>query len=817
MIKFAFSFISGIAAYNFFPFFPVSISVLCISIIASVFFTHCRDMKKIFIVILAFVFGFLYAYARHPDLPELTLPEHETTVEGTIVDVPGISEGKLRFTIDRIVLEGKEVQGRIRLVVLQKFFKDKITEGLFAPGDRIRALAKLKEPYMFQNPGVYSYDFKKDGIVAAGYIKQARFIGGSSGLPVWIHKKRRILGRIIDNSLSAENASFLKAIIPGLKRGISRDMRDAFSATGLAHLLSISGTHFGLLAFMVFISIRTVIKYLPIKLLSRMTLYITPTSIAIVITLPVLVFYALISGTGTPTVRSLIMVFIYMLALFLGRKGQWLNSLSIAAVIILLWNPEALFELSFQLSFIAVFSIGYVMEKRVENSAQNAELQSPLTKVGIKGGVTGIQRISEKVKTAILITIAAVLGTAPIVALVFKQFPLISPVTNLIITPLVCFVILPLGFVTGFGALLFNMSSMPLSGPVDVVTHFTLKLIKWFSNIPYASYHIPDPSFAIIALYFLSLIFLMKSKFKWRFLPLILVLCFYLFSPYLLNNSLRVTFLDVGQGDASVIELPDGKIMLIDGSTHEPDMGQRVIAPYLWSRGIRRVDYMVMSHPHPDHFGGLIYIMDNLDVGEIWFNGRRSDESLEFFQKMEEKDIPYRILARGDMLEAKGYKIYALHPYDEFYADSPRARFSNQNSASLVLKIENNDVSILFTGDIETEAEENLTRLGGRLKSDIIKVPHHGGRTSSLTGFIQTVSPQIAVISVGRNNPYNHPHQETLRRYEDEGVRVFRTDTSGAVTIISGGNTYEVKTYGDSRLKKVSVRQDEIRNLRLLL
>ena len=146
MIKFAFSFISGIAAYNFFPFFPVSISVLCISIIASVFFTHCRDMKKIFIVILAFVFGFLYAYARHPDLPELTLPEHETTVEGTIVDVPGISEGKLRFTIDRIVLEGKEVQGRIRLVVLQKFFKDKITEGLFAPGDRIRALAKLKEP-----------------------------------------------------------------------------------------------------------------------------------------------------------------------------------------------------------------------------------------------------------------------------------------------------------------------------------------------------------------------------------------------------------------------------------------------------------------------------------------------------------------------------------------------------------------------------------------------------------------------------------------------------------------------------------------------
>ena len=526
---------------------------------------------------------------------------------------------------------------------------------------------------------------------------------------------------------------------------------------------------------------------------------------------------SLISGASTPTVRSLIMIFIYMLALFLGRKGQWLNSLSIAALIILLWNPKALFELSFQLSFIAVFSIGYVLEKRAEDSGQNAELQSLLVEGGTKGRSAGIKRMSEKVKTAMLITIAAVLGTAPIVALVFKQFPLISPVTNLIVTPLVCFVILPLGFVTGFGALLFNMSSMPLSSVTDAVTHLALKLIKWFSNIPYASYRVPDPSFAIIALYFLSLIFLMKSKFKWRFLPLVFVICFYLVSPYLSNNNLRVTFLDAGQGDAAVIELPDGKVMLVDGSKKEPDMGRIVIAPYLWSRGIRRVDYIVMSHPHPDHFGGLIYIMDNFDVGEIWFNGRRSYESLEFFQKIAKKNIPHRILARGDILKAKAYKIYALHPYDEFYADSPRARFSNQNSASLVLKIESNNASILFTGDIETEAEENLTRLGNWLKSDIIKVPHHGGRTSSSTGFIQTVSPQTAVISVGRNNPYKHPHPETLKRYEDEGVRVFRTDTNGAVTIISKANTYEVKTYGDSRLKKVSAWQDEVRNLRLLL
>ena len=489
----------------------------------------------------------------------------------------------------------------------------------------------------------------------------------------------------------------------------------------------------------------------------------------------------------------------------------------------------------------------------------------------------GIKKTFEKIKTATLITIAAVLGTAPIIAISFKQFPLISPMTNLVITPFICFIILPLSFFAGFVALLFNMTSMPLSGLIDSLTHLALRFIKIFSDIPYANLHVHNPSFLITLLYFLSLILLMKpscrqislnehenlipprpclpdrqaplvkgggehfwirSKIRWRLLPFILVICLYLISPYLSrDNNFSITFLDVGQGDSSLVELPDKRVMLIDGGTHDPDMGRRVIAPYLWSKGIKDIDYLVLSHPHPDHYGGLIYIMDNFKIGEAWVNGRVTYDAEKFFQKLQEKKIPYRALKRGDMLEAGDYKIYVFHPYDGFYADSPRGEFSNLNNDSLVLKIDTGSASALFTGDIEAEAEGDLLHLGTWLKSDIIKIPHHGGRTSSTEEFIRGASPQAAVLSAGSNNPFNHPHEETIERYKNAGVRIFRTDIDGAVTIISqnnppsplptgqagpfskggmGGFSYEVQTYQDSRFKEVNGLGDEIRNLKLL-
>jgi competence protein ComEC len=823
MIGVAVSFLSGIAAFFFFPYFPLSIISLCIlAIVVSLLLRNIHS-RTIILFILVFATGFFYTLLRHPDFPEASphdslpsaLTGTDVFLEGTVVNVPELVRGKIRLDLDRINIQGNRIQGIFRLFVKESLVQKSLSNSLPYYGDRTRVLARLKPPSVLQNPGVYSYDAGKDGIIAVGYVKQFEAVGREWGVLRWINTLRRRMGNIIDKSLSPDSASLHRAIIPGLKRGVSGDMRDTFSSTGLAHLLSISGTHFGLLAFLIFQSMKRSMKLLPVRFFTEMTLYITPTQAAVLITLPVLTLYALISGASTPTIRALIMVFIYMLALFMGRKNQWLNSLSIAALVILLWQPHTLFELSFQLSFLAVLSIGYVLDATSRRRNPDASLE---VSKGVHGKI--LSWFIERVKTGFVITTSAVLGTAPIVALVFKQFPLISPVTNLLLTPLICFIILPLGFVTGFGALLFNLQSMPLSGITDTLTYFSLKLIQIFSLVPYASFRVHTPSFMIIIAYYAALYFIVKGRTAWRFIALIIVVSFYWLSPYLFKgDGLRITFLDVSQGDSSVIELPDKRTMIIDGGTREPGMGRMVVAPYLWSRGTSEIDVMVLSHPHPDHFGGLLYIVDHFRVGEVWFNGRITYEAEDFMQKIREKKIPLRILKRGDLIEAKGYRIHVFHPYDEFYAGSVRGGFSDENSDSLVLQLETNGVSVLFTGDIEIEAEDDLVHIGDRLQSNILKVPHHGGRTSSSIEFLRAVSPDVAVVSAGKNNRFHHPHRETIDRYRDAGVVFYRTDRDGAVSIVIGENSkrpYEINTYLESRLEKVQTIGEEIRNIKSL-
>lgn len=821
MILIAISFITGIAAFNYFPFFPWTTVFLCIPAFLCLLIVPAIGGRRGFpiLMICVFAFGFFYSSVRHSVLPELPLPKHDVVVEGTVAGSPAESGGKFAFTLDDNYMEGRKIEGKIRLYLTTVDDWSRVDERYFSPGDRVRALAKLRAPHVLRNPGVYSYDLKKEGIAASGYVKQVHLLNKGYGAMNRIYKMRQKLAWVMDHSLSAGSAALLKAIIPGFARDLSTETRASFSAAGLAHLLSISGTHFGLLAFIVFKIVKSTVKFLPGPFLLRLSLYSTPTQAAVVTTLPVLLMYALISGGSTPTIRSLVMVSVYMLALLLGRKDQWLNSLSIAASVILLWQPESLFQLSFLLSFLAVLSIGYALEKRKEREpGPDHGTQDTGMRMKIRG-------VAEKLKTAPIMTIAAVLGTTPLVAAVFNQFPLISPAANIIVTPIICFLILPLGFASGFCALVFNMTVMPLSGTIDAAAGFALRLITMFAEVPYSSIRVHNPTPALTVMYYGALMIFAGAENASRsriksikmFLPFLLVVCLYLSGPYVSRGGFRVAFLDSGQGDASVVELPDGKIMVIDGSTVKPDMGRLAVAPYLWSAGIKKVDYMVVSHFHPDHHGGLIYLLDNFDVGEVWLSGRPTRDSAEFLQRVDDKKIIQKILSRGDVLETDRYRILAFHPYNEFDDASPRGEYSNQNNGSLVLKIETHGASVLFTGDIEKEAEENLRHLGGWLDSDVLKVPHHGSRTSSSEGFIKLVSPQIAVASAGRDNAFGHPHQDVVGRYSDSGTRFFRTDHDGAVILSFAGGKYKISTDSTRTLKKASGWRDEVRNLKLLL
>lgn len=263
------------------------------------------------------------------------------------------------------------------------------------------------------------------------------------------------------------------------------------------------------------------------------------------------------------------------------------------------------------------------------------------------------------------------------------------------------------------------------------------------------------------------------------------------------GRNLTITFLDIGQGDAALLETPSGKKILIDGgpgpgSWDESgwDAGEKILLPFLKKKGIKKIDVAVMSHPHWDHFGGFPALFENIPVGTLLDGGHPHPSTMyeKFLKQVYETDTKYQVVRRGDVLDWDPLlSVKVLHPTD--------VPWDNPNDNSIVLKITYGRISILFTGDAEGPSEEDIvSEFGGRLKAQVLKVGHHGSRTSSHEDFLSYVQPETAVISCGRNNRFRHPHGSTLSRLENAGCTIYRTDTDGNVIMTTNGKTYTAKT-----------------------
>ncbi len=823
-MKLFISFLSGTLLFYLFQYFPFSSIAIFIAVSAYLFF------KRNALLIPVIAIGILYAFIRFSPVNDSgEFYNRELLVTGRFIhEVSAVqSDSNIQTFIVNSAFDpgsGEEIEElhNQEIKIFSDFKADRETG--------YKLFLKTGKNMTRLNPGGIKKSRLYARIIAAGEMQGASGLISDYFSPRSIFNKYRsnlnehLLGRF-----NKDSAGLVSAITTGERGYLSEDVRGAFNAAGLAHMLSISGTHFGLFSIMLFGIFIFLIRRLPYRILQRLTLYLTPSQAAAILCIPFMLMYLGISGGSLPAIRSFIMISLFLAGLLMGRKGFWLNSLLLAAFILVIWDPDVILSLSFQLSFTAVLFIGYSLETKEEagSKSKHYEVGTEDETVGSKQYAVGtvlskeqneeeakrivqsIRSIGEKendnkiiryIRKTFMLTIAAIAGTSPLVAYHFHYFSFIAPLSNLLIAPLIGFVLIPISLISAFSYLI---TGYYILGPIIGVTaDLSVALVKLISEIPFAEMKVPAFPVYLCLFFYAGFLFYIISgrKKKILIIPFMLLLIYALLNVFE-RQELRVTFLDAGQGDSAVIELPDNKktIVIDTGRTG------RDTADFLKYAGKKDIDALILSHIHPDHSGGLGYIMERFNVKEIWDNGR-----IEYPEGINAR---HRALERGDIIELGSFRITVLHPYREFYT-----LFGNkndgENNSSLVMKLSAGKNSFLFTGDIQEEAEEDILHLKKWLSSDIIKISHHGSRRSSGEVFLTEVSPSVAVISSGRDNQFGHPSPEMLERLT--GVRVFRTDLDGAIKITDNSGSLLIKTYRDFAFEKAYSLDKELSNIRRL-
>jgi len=823
LIPFIVAYIYGIIAADRFRYFPVTvISASLILLLSAIYFCHviCRSRststplrgmgrdKGIYPlmagIVLTAISGFFYMLytCRVPynDVSRYATGE-KSTILGMVDEPPEFSTKKVVVHVRAWeIWKGErswKVSGKVRVTIYDP-------EAALDYGDVITLTGRLKEIRGFKNTGLFDYAgyMARQGIRSTMSIAKKENISkrGIGGDPLLrkIYGWREEIRQSIARGLSGPSSAILQALVVGATGDLAPEIRDRFTAAGVTHILSVSGSHLGFVVLLTLSILRFTLLHLPYRLLLRISLYMIPSKLAAIGTIPPVVFYSILSGGAIATIRSLIMALVFLIALLFEREGDTLNTLIVAALLILLWDPQALFDISFQLSFMAVLSMILVIERFHRGGEEDL---SNLRR-----------RFFERFRMLFLLTLSASLSTAPIVAHYFNQITWTGLISNLPVVPYVGFAVLPLGLLSGLLSLIFDTGVIPLAWLNGLLLDLLYRMVDFFSRFPLSVIYIPSPGILPISAFYLFLSSLLFSRKRWAKISSIIsaisVTLLALGCVALAGDSggkVRVTFLDVGQGDSALVEFPDGVVMIIDGGgtfSETFDIGRSVIAPYLWNKGIRKIDYVVLTHPQLDHVEGLTYLVARFQIGEVWTNGRRGDAAADFYKILRDRGIAVTTVYRG--MKGRtigGCGITFLNPPD----DGGDEDWKN-NDLSIVMRLVCNDLSLLFTGDVERKAMREIAESGIPIESTVIKVPHHGAKSSVEETFIAAVKPSIAIISAGYLNPYKHPSPEALSAYERVGATIYRTDRDGAVTIEAGDGKMRVQSYEEMTLREVEWR-----------
>ncbi|MBA7492688.1 ComE operon protein 3 [subsurface metagenome] len=641
-------------------------------------------------------------------------------------------------------------------------------------GDVLKLKGKLERPIKQKNFGEFDYEsyLAREKIFTYLNIWQEKDIqkigeDDSNFLVYFSLSARDKIKEITKQTLPLPYNYLLIGMLLGEKNFIPTYLKEIFTEAGIMHILAVSGLHVGIIA-MALLALLSMLK-LP-KKLKLFTLIL------------ILIIYASITGFRPSVLRATIMFILLIGGKLINRNRNLNISLFSAAFLILLLNPLILYDAGFLLSFIVTFFI-------INLSPILQEL---------------FYKIVVWIKNPLAVSTAAWIGIFPLSAYFFSKVSIISIVSNIFIIPLTGIAVI-LGFVTFFIGLL----SISLAGIVANINYLVLNLLtfiaKSFSSLPFAFIYVAQPSIMVIALYYLTVFFIIeifykkilspKIKKKTTLIVLSVILLIIIVQVFYPADNLKVNFINVGEGDCILIEAPNKINILIDGGGTPQsnfDVGNKIVIPYLRRKGINKINLLVLTHPHLDHLEGLLPVIREFRVDMVLDSGLICDSSeyKEFISIIHKKGIPYHQAKAGDnFIFSNNLEIFLLNPlYDSDFYDE-----SDFNNASIVVKLFYKNADFLFTGDIEEATEKKLLVWQNILQSDILKVGHHGSETSTNLEFLDKVNPSIAVITVGKNH-FGHPSQKIIERLKDRNIQIYRTDENGTIIIRTNGQEYWIKT-----------------------
>lgn len=756
-------------------------------------------------------------------------PDETVSISGCVVDPALLSDGRDQFTLEL----ARRARARVSLA---------IRPGETAPrldyGQRVEIEAKVRSPHNFENPGEFDYRAFLAGqniywtaSMHPGSVP--RILPGSCGrrAAAWIYRLRAAATNRLDELYSGKPFArgLLEAILLGERRRLEPDWEDDFRRAGTYHVLVVAGLHLAAFtAFFLFLLRLCFLRQVPALALTSAAAWI----------------FVLITGGSTPVLRAASGFTLYVVARFFSRRGRVLNLLAGVALIFLVVDPHQIFDAGFQLSFLSVLSIGALGVPFIE--ATSGPFQRGLRAISeaprdlrlapevaqfrvevrlvaetlafyVRMPVRWLETLlGALIRLALtgwelaIVSAAIQAGLALPMALYFHRVSLAGISANVLVVPLMSFVV-PIGFLAVITK--WHVLAAAAGWLVEVSGRVSL----WHAQAG-PDWRVPNPPLWLSVLLVTSLIVLALAlgtgSVGWQkafrtaaFLStgvLFGLLLWQPFPPQVDGGELEVTAIDVGQGDSLLVAFPDRTLMVVDAGgipafrgmpRSRLDIGEEVVAPYLWSRSVRKIDILVLTHAHADHAGGMAALIQDFRPRELWTGANSDNPSWDAVRRQALRyGVRIHSLRAGKTLVIGGARVSILAPPQDYLPDE-----EPKNNDSLVMRVQYKERSFLLTGDAESAVEERLLADGLAGRVDVLKVGHHGSRTSSTEAFLDTIQPAFAMISDGAGNPFHHPHPDVVRRLQAHHSEVLRTDLDGLIRFRTDGRRLQLDTFERDR------------------